>query len=101
MSLDSTLPNLGHPDERKNTQRTDNQRHLADENRCWTLGRQISAIWPQINADDQLIILANGCTDYTTQIVSKNSDWLSDFFLVRRAARRVRCLQHGSEHGQV
>ena len=55
---------------------------LPTQNRCWTLGRQISAIWPQINADDQLIILANGCTDYTTQIVSLNSDWLSDYLLV-------------------
>ena len=55
---------------------------LPTQNRCWTLGRQISAIWPQIHADDQLIILANGCTDYTTQIVSLNSDWLWDYFVV-------------------
>lgn len=42
---------------------------LPTHNRCWTLGRQIEAVLPQLLDGDELIVIANGCTDQTLAVV--------------------------------
>ena len=47
---------------------------LPTHNRCWTLGRQIACVLPQLADGDEVICVPNGCTDQTMHVLDLFDD---------------------------